>query len=63
MSIVNIGLQAIALARRVMSQEMEAEAEKCNSMKALRAVAERNPAFREVSLDSIATVILLKDWN
>ena len=56
MSIVNIGLQAIALARRVMSQEMEAEAEKCNSMKALRAVAERNPAFREAALDSIVPV-------
>ena len=38
MSIVNIGLQGFALAQRVMSQEMEAEAEKCNSMKALRAV-------------------------
>ena len=37
MSIFNIGLQAIALARREMPQEMEAEVEKCNSMKALRA--------------------------
>jgi len=62
MSIVNIGLQAVALARRVMSQEMEAEAEKCNSMKALQAVAERNPAFREAALDSIAPVkIVLTD--
>ena len=62
MSIINIGLQAIALARRVMSQEVEAEAEKCNSMKALRAVAERNPAFREAALDSIAPVkIVLTD--
>ncbi len=62
MSIVNIALQAIALARRVMSSEMEAEAEKCNSMKALRAVAERDPAFRDAALDSIAPVkIVLSD--
>ena len=32
------------------------EAEKCNSMKALRAVAERNPPFRDAALDSIAPV-------
>ncbi len=59
---MNIGMQAIALARRVMLLEMEAEAEKCNSMKALRAVAERNPAFRDAALDSIAPVkIVLSD--
>ena len=46
MSIINIGLQAIALARRVMSEEMEVEVEKCNPMKALHAVAERKPAFK-----------------
>ena len=59
MSIVNIGLQAIALARRTMAPEMEAEAEKCNSMKALRAVAERDRAFRDAALDSIAPVKLV----
>ena len=56
MSIFNIGLQAIALARREIPQEMEAEVEKCNSMKALRAVAERNRSFKEASLDAIAPV-------
>ena len=62
MSIVNIGLQAIALAQRGMSQEMEAEVEKCNSMKALRAVAEKSPAFSEAALDSITPVkIVLAD--
>jgi len=54
MSVFNIGLQAIALARKEMPQEMEVE--KCSSMKALRAVAKRNPSFREASLDSIAPV-------
>ena len=62
MAIINIGLQAIALARREMPQEMVAEAEKCNSMKALQAVAQRNPEFREAALDSIAPVkIVLSD--
>ena len=68
MSIFNIGLQAIALARREMPQEMEAEVEKCNSMKALRAVAKRNPSFKEASLDAIAPVKIVltniaTDWN
>ena len=41
---------------------MEAELEKCNSMKALRAVAERSTAFKEAALDSIAPVkIVLTD--
>ena len=55
MSIFNIGLQAIALAQREMPQEI-VEVEKCNSMKALRAVAERNQSLKEASLDSIVPV-------
>ena len=45
-----------------MPEEMEAEATKCNSLKALRAVAERNVGFKEAAMDSIAPVkILLTD--
>ena len=55
-AIFNIGLQAITLAQKEMPQEMEAEVEKCNSMKVLRAVAERNPSFKEALLDSILPV-------
>ena len=62
MSIVNLGLQAVALAREKMPEEMEAEASKCNSLKNLRALAEWNAEFRVASKDSIAPVkILLTD--
>lgn len=62
MSIVNLGLQAVALARKILPEEMEAEATKCNSLKALRAVAERQVGFKQTALDSIAPVkILLTD--
>ena len=56
MSVLNLGLQAIALARKRMPEEMEAEATKCNSMKALRSVAERIVGFEEAILDSISPV-------
>ncbi len=56
MAIVNLGLQAIALARAKMPDEMEEEATKCNSMKALRTVALRNKEFSGACLDSISTV-------
>lgn len=59
MSIVNIGLQAVALAREKMPEDMEAEAAKCNSMKALRAVAGRNKEFCGVALDSLSPVKVL----
>ena len=56
MAIVNLGLQAIAIARREMPREMEEEAERCNSLKALRAVASRNSEFQGACLDSVAPV-------
>ena len=62
MSILNLGLQAVALAWKSMSEEMEAEASKCNSLKVLRAVAERNVEFKVAGLDSIGPVkVLLTD--
>ena len=62
MSTVNLGLQAVALARKQMPEEMEKEAFKCNSLKMLCQAAERNSNFQEAALDSTATVkILLAD--
>ena len=62
MSILNLGLQAVALAREKMPDEMEVEAARCNSLKALRKVAERNPEFRSACLDSVAPVkVILSD--
>ena len=57
MSILNIGLQAVALARKTMPDDMETEVSKCNSLKALRAVAERKEEFREASISSIKIVL------
>lgn len=56
MAIVNIGLQAIAIARAEMPKEMEEDAARCNSLKALRAVASRNSEFQGACLDAIAPV-------
>ena len=62
MSIVNLGLQAVALAREKMPEEMEKAAFKCHSLKMLRQAAEKNSEFQKAALDSIAPVkILLTD--
>ena len=61
-SILNLGLQAVALARAKMPDEMEAVATRCNSLKALRAVAQQKLDFVSAVADSIAPVkILLSD--
>ena len=52
-SIVNTRIQAIALARHEMPEEMEAEAARCNKMKALRTVSERSENFRGACLDIV----------
>ena len=62
MSILNLGLQAVALARAKMPDEMEAVATRCSSLKALRAVAQQKHDFISAVADSIAPVkILLSD--
>ena len=62
MSIVNLGLQAVALARAKMPDELETTASRCNSLKALRAVAQQKPDFVRSVADSLAPVkILLSD--
>ena len=45
-------LQAVALARKSMPADMEAEISKCNIRKAIQAVAETNKGFCEASLNS-----------
>ena len=59
MSILNLGLQAVALAREKMPEEFEAESAKCNSLKALRAIAERNPDFHGAAIDTMVPVKLV----
>ncbi len=47
MSIFNLGLQAVALAREKMPEEMETLAKNCNSMKALCKVAAEKLLFKD----------------
>ena len=62
MSIVNLGLQAVALARQKMSNEMEKLSQKCNTMKSLRALAEQERNFKNDAMNSMAPVkVLLSD--
>ena len=53
---LNRGLQAIAMARAEMPKEMEEEAERYNTLKALCAVALRNSEFQRACFDVIAPV-------
>ena len=43
MSILNLGLQCVGLAREKLPDELEAEVAKCNSMSDIRKVAEKKP--------------------
>ena len=63
MSIVNLELQAVALVREKMPEDMEKAASKCNSLKMLRQAAGKNSDFQKAALDSILAPvkILLTD--
>ncbi len=62
MSIVNLGLQSVGVMRKGGSSESEAVITKCNNMKQLRKLAEKQPSLVDDVLDSIARVkILLSD--
>ena len=56
MSIVNLGLQCIGLARKEMGAEFERKASKAKSLKDLRHLAEKEPGFRESAVNSMASV-------
>ena len=60
MSILNLGLQSVGLARTKLDDDaMEKEIKKCNSLSQLRKQAETTPAFKESVADSIAPVKVL----
>ena len=56
MSIVNLGMQCVGLARAEMGQEFERMASKAGSMKDLRRLAEKDPCFKDAAVDSMASV-------
>ena len=59
MSILNLGLQSVGLARTKLDDAMEKEIKKCNNNSQLRKQAEATPAFKESVADSIAPVKIL----
>ena len=56
MSIVNLGLQSIGLARKEMGPEFERKASKAKSLKDLRQLAEKEPGFKDSAIDSMESV-------
>ena len=59
MSILNIAIQGVRLAREKMSDQTEQQLLDCSSMKQIRAQANRAPGIREEVLDSVAQVKVL----
>lgn len=59
MSVLNLGLQCIALARAEMPTEYETEVAKCNSISELRKIAEMKSGFVSTVKDSLAGVKIL----
>lgn len=57
MSILNLGLQSVGLARRKLDDEgYEEQIQKCNSVSQIREQASKKPNFQESVLDTIAPV-------
>ena len=53
MSVINLGLQYVGLARKEMSDDDEQLIEKAGNMKEIRAVVTKHPEFREAVIDSV----------
>ena len=56
MSILNLGLQFVGLARASMSEEMEEKITSCTSVSEMRRMAKDNNPLRDSLLDSVAPV-------
>ena len=55
MSIINLGLQCIGLAREEMSEEHEQLLARAGSMKEIQKLSQKNPHLREAVVDSVAS--------
>lgn len=56
MSILNLGLQCVGIARSKMAEELEAEVSKCNNMTEIRKIASTVEGLREAVIDSLSPV-------
>ena len=59
MSLLNLGLQCVGLARKEMPEKYEAEGARCNSLLELRKIAEKTPQFPVEVKDSLSPVHIL----
>ena len=57
MSILNLGLQTVAIERQVMPPEHENKMKKVNTMSAIRNSAEKDPEFKDALLSSMQPVL------
>ena len=56
MSILNLGLQSVGLARRQLDEESEKELKKCSTMAQMRELAVKKPSIKEALLDAVSPV-------
>ena len=59
MSVLNLGLQCIGLARDQMPDEFEMEVDKCNNLTELRNIASRKSGILSAVQDSLSPVKIL----
>ena len=56
MSVLNLGLQSVGIARVTMPDEFESEVSKCNNLSELRSIASRNTGIKEAVHNSLSPV-------
>ena len=56
MSVLNMGLQSVGLARKIMEEDVEVEITKCNSIANIRKLATRKPEIIGQAADSLSPV-------
>ena len=59
MSIVNLGLQSVGLARKEMDDKHECLVAKAGSMKEIRKLSLKHPDMKEAAMDSVASAKIL----
>ena len=56
MSVLNLGMQSVGLARRQLEQEEETEIQRCTTMSQIRELALKKPSIKESLLDAVSPV-------
>ena len=58
MSVLNLGMQSVGLARRQLEQDVETEIQRCTTMSQIRELALKKPSIKESLLDAVSPVKL-----